>query len=281
MKAQVCPYLGLRGDSDTAFAYPSPANHCFRATTARSVKQDHQRKHCLSDNHVECKWFQGEAGQSQKHIKDIAHRSRQRSPGNRRLLVGIFATVIVAVVIFWLVLSWLGGNLATPPGVDSETPPTTLIENTKTPSPNTDLPSPSTTAVVPTPTMQVVHALDIPIGTQTPLVIHRVLEGESLPYLARHFNTTEEAIMTINYNLFLPLWSNAVIVIPLNQVNVNNLPMFEPYRVTESISLKALAAKFSADIEMLKVYNLVDSEHVFWVGEWVLIPHLRQATPVE
>jgi hypothetical protein len=129
--------------------------------------------------------------------------------------------------------------------------------------------------------MLVVHALESPIGTQKPLVIHQVREGENLSDMANLYNTTEDAITSLNYNFSLPLLPNAVIVIPLNQVNVNDLPLFEPYRVTQSISIQALAVKFSVDIDMLKVYNLVDPEYVFSVGEWVLIPHSRLATPIE
>ena len=280
MKAQVCPSLGLSDDSETSFSYPSPENHCFRAIPISALKLEYQRKYCLSGNHTECELFRGEAGRSPKHFSGAAHRSGRGSPTYRKLLLGLFILLGGAAGIAWLVLSRPGGILNPPPVINSEVPPTVSIENTKTPPPDTATPSPSFTIVMPTPTMLVVHALDVPIGTLNPLVIHRVSEGENLSSLARTYNTTNEAITALNYNLFYPpLWIDAVIVIPLNQVNVNDLPLFQAYQVTESIALRNLAANFSVDIEMLKVYNQVDSEYVFNVGEWVLIPHPRVATP--
>ena len=281
MKAQLCPYLGLRDDSDTAFSFPSTANHCFRLIPVTAVKLDHQREFCLSGKNPLCEVFRGEPGRSKKRFKDVVHRPRRVRQLIRNWLFWLFPTLIIMASIFGLVLIKPGRDLTSSPGINSEKTPTMLIESTKTPPLSTQVPSPSATVVVSTstPTMVVVRALDIPIGIQNPLVIHQVREGESMSFLAKHSNTTEEAIISLNYNLSLPLWPKVVIVIPLNQVYVNNLPLFEPYRVTEAISPQALAANFSIDIEMLMVYNLVDPEYVFTVGEWVLIPHLRIATP--
>lgn len=258
MKAQVCPYLGMRDDPETVFSYPSPANHCFRAVPDTVIKLDHQREFCLSDKHPLCHVYRGEPDRSKKRFKHVAHRSRQVPQWIRNSLVWLFPSMIVMASIIGLVLFYPGEAL--------------------TPF-NSGIPSPSSTMVMLTPPILIVHALDIPIGTQYPLVIHRVRTGETLSSMAMNFNTTEEAITSLNYNLFLPLWTNAVIVIPLNQNYVNNLPLFETYQVTESLSLQTLADRFSIDIEMLMVYNLVDPEYVFTVGEWVLIPHSRLATP--
>jgi hypothetical protein len=281
MKAQICPYLGLKDDSGTTFSYASAANHCFRITPVVSVKLDHQREYCLSSNHRHCELFRGEPGQSQKRTKDIARHSRRVRRWIRTLPVWLFLPLIVIASIFAVVLFMPDEALTTLPSINSEIPPTMVIERTKTPPRKTAISSPSASVVVHTPTMLVVHVLESPIGTQKPLIIHQVREGENLSDMANLYNTTEDTITSLNYNFSLPLLPNAVIVIPLNQVNVNDLPLFEPYRVTQSISIQALAVKFSVDIDMLMVYNLVDPEYIFTVGEWVLIPHSRLATPTE
>jgi hypothetical protein len=157
--------------------------------------------------------------------------------------------------------------------------PSVSIESTRTPIPDRPAPSPTPTKVVITPTLMDGHGLEVPIGTLTPLVIHRVGVGDNLMTMASTYNTTEEAITSINYNLSLPLWPNLVIVIPLNQVDVTRLPQFEPYQATESLSLQALADRFTCDSELLGIYNQVDQDYIFTVGEWVLIPHLRLETP--
>jgi hypothetical protein len=280
MKAQACPYLGLKDDSGTTFSYASAANHCFRVTPVVSVKLDHQHEFCLSSHHHRCELFRGGPGKSRVHRKVIARRSRRVRRWISNQLVFIFPTLIILVSI-------IGLTLFKPPegsGSSTETsttiPPSATIENTRTTIPKRPTPSRTSTKVVTTPTMMDVHGLEVPIGTLTPLVIHRVGVEDSLMNMAKNYNTTEEAITSLNYNLSLPLWPDLVIVIPLNQVDVTNLPQFEPYQVTESLSLQALADRFACDIELLRFYNLVDQEYIFKIGEWVLIPHLKLATPI-
>ena len=273
LDAQVCPCLGLKDDPETSYSFPSHANHCFRSGSCTALRLDYQRKCCLSGDHTECELFRAAAGVFPKRFIGTAHRSWQLSSAFRKFLLGLFVILGVTGALVWLILSGPGGIPASSPGVNPQDPLTPIIENTFTPPQNTAVPSPSSTVRLPTSTLLVLHALDVPIGTLTPLVIHQVSEGESLEVLASHFNTTSEAIIAINYDFFLPLWPNALIVIPLGQVNVIDLPQFEPYHVKEAISLNDLAADLSVDIEMLKVYNLVGSDHVFAVGDWVLIPH--------
>ena len=279
MKAHVCPYLGLKDDSGTTFSYASAANHCFRVTPVVSVKLDHQHEFCLSSNHHRCELFRGEPGKSREHLKEIARRSRRVRRWIRNQFVFIFPTLIVLASIVGLILFKPAEGPGSSPEMSPTISATVSIESTRTPIPDRPTPSPTPTKVVITPTSTDIHGLEVPIGTLTPLVIHRVGVGDNLTNMANTYNTTEEAITSLNYNLTLPLWPNLVIVIPLNQVDVTNLPQFEPYQTTESLSLQALADRFTCDIELLKIYNLVDQEHIFTVGEWVLIPHLRLATP--
>ena len=280
MKAHVCPYLGLKDDSGTTFSYASAANHCFRVTPVVSVKLDHQHEFCLSSHHHRCELFRGGPGKSREHRKVVARRSRRVRRWIRNQLVIIFPTLIVLLSIIGLILF----NPAEGPGSSTEMsttiPPSATIENTQTPRPVRPTPSRTSTKAVITPTLTDVHGLEVPIGMLTPLVIHRVGVEDSLMNMAKIYNTTEEAITSINFNLSLPLWPNLVIVIPLNQVDITNLPQFEPYQVPESLSLQDLADRFACDIELLIFYNSVDQDYIFKIGEWVLIPHLKLATPI-
>jgi LysM repeat protein len=281
MKAHVCPHLGLKDDPDTAFAYASPANHCFQPASPTAIKLDHQRRFCLSGRHPACEVFRSEPGQSPKDLKTVTRRSRREPIKIRSLLLWIFPTLIVLAGII-AVVHFLPGMFSPIPTLVSTQASTNIVmENTITPLATTAIPSVTITLPSITPTLVVVHALDVPIGTLTPLVIHRVKGGESLPLMARSYNTTEEAIKAINYNLTMPLWPNMVIVIPMNQADVRDLPFFEPYLIVENITPQALAERLTVDVVMLREYNLVSPETVLMIGEWVLIPHARQATPTE
>jgi hypothetical protein len=279
MKARVCQYLGLKNDSDTALSYPSPANHCYRINPVTPIKIDHQEEFCLSGKHRLCLIYQGEPGRSKKNLKVVARRSRRLPYWIRHAGTWLFPSLVVLASIIALVL-FLSQKQSDPSvGMISEIPPTHSIESTKTFLPPTPTSSLTLTPVVTLPAMVIVHALEVPIGTQTPLLIHRVKAGESLALIAKTYNTTEEAITSLNYNLSLPLWPNLVIVIPLNQVDVINLPQFQAYEILESLSLKDLEYLTASDFESLLFYNSVEAGHVFMAGEWVLIPHLRQPTP--
>jgi hypothetical protein len=279
MKAHVCPYLGLKDDSDTALAYPSPANYCFRTTPVIAIKLDHQREFCLSGKQRLCALFQGEPVPSRARVREVSRRSKRLRHWIRNLLVTLFPTLLVLAGIVAFVLLKPGPAPTSPPFTFTEIPPTLLVERSRTPLIYTPIPSPSITLVETAPPLMVVHALEVPIGSQPSLVIHQVSPGESLASMAQNYGTTEAAITSINYGLSLPLWPNAVIVIPLNLSDVSGLPQFEPYHLTEDLSLQALADRFSTDIELLRVYNLVNLDQVFTAGEWVLIPHPRLATP--
>jgi hypothetical protein len=278
MKGKVCPFLGLKDDSDTALAYPSPANHCFRSNPPIAIKLDHQREFCLSGNHRLCGLFQGKPWDSKTRGKNVLRRSRRLRRWFRNLFLWLFPSLFVLASLIGLVLIEPVEDPIVSSRSSSKIPPTLMIGLTQTPALTTPTPSPSFPTIGTPPTILVSHMLEVPIGTQTPLVIHKVKEGESLALMAKTYNTTEEAIASLNYNLSLPLWRDRVIVIPLNQVEVNNLPQFEAVEVLKSLSLQDLVYLVACDIELLRIYNQVDPGYIFKTGDWVLIPHIRMAT---
>jgi len=54
MAGITCPYLGIKDDSETALAYPSQWNCCFRGGSPVALEVEHQRKYCLSTAYVGC-----------------------------------------------------------------------------------------------------------------------------------------------------------------------------------------------------------------------------------
>jgi hypothetical protein len=119
--------------------------------------------------------------------------------------------------------------------------------------------------------------LDQPIGSDYKFVIHRILEGESLNQYASKYNTSIEAILTINYDLRTPVWVDEVVIIPVGFTNVSELPAFEAYEVPRAnMSLKVLALSFGVSLKDLRYYNAIDMDESLQVGDWLLIPHPRQ-----
>lgn len=58
MTGIICPYLGIYDDAETALAYPSPSNRCYRPPKPASVSNPHQDQYCLSGAYTRCPIFQ-------------------------------------------------------------------------------------------------------------------------------------------------------------------------------------------------------------------------------
>ena len=54
MSGVTCPYLGIADDAETALAYPSQWNCCFRKGNSTSVSLEHQRNYCLATAYAGC-----------------------------------------------------------------------------------------------------------------------------------------------------------------------------------------------------------------------------------
>ncbi|MEA3325750.1 MAG: LysM domain-containing protein [Chloroflexota bacterium] len=141
----------------------------------------------------------------------------------------------------------------------------------------TDPPPSPTKQLTSTPTdVKPVLTLDIPIGSEYQFIIHRVKEGESLQIFADLYNTSVEAIRAVNYDLIAPLWIDWLVIIPVNTTDVEDIPTFEPYQVeSDQITISELSKQLSTQLEDLLLYNNLDSEHVLYQGEWLLIPRER------
>ncbi|MGB8214213.1 MAG: LysM domain-containing protein [Anaerolineales bacterium] len=155
--------------------------------------------------------------------------------------------------------------------------PPTQVQNT--PTPTFTLTSPSIPTKVTTPTTESPHVLETPIGIVYKLVIHRVQPGESLESIASHYWTTVDAIAAINYHIPSPLLVNWLLIVPINQTDVQGLPVFEAYTVKTSVLVETLTQQLSIDPTMFKLYNGLNDGEILSAGEWVLVPHMATATP--
>jgi hypothetical protein len=120
--------------------------------------------------------------------------------------------------------------------------------------------------------------LEQPVGSDYKFVIHKILYGENLGQLASRYNTSVEAILAVNYDLKVPVWENALVVIPVGFTNTYGLPAFEAYEVPRAnIPLDVLALSFGVSLKDLRYYNDIDMSEALRIGDWLLIPHSKPA----
>jgi LysM repeat protein len=288
---KVCPYLGLLQDSKTPAIFPSERNCCYRAQPPRLVLETHQQAHCLGESHQACPVFldpEDSSGRDFFYTQDMSRQGKSFIPYALAFLI-----LLVLALAAWLYRDTLFGvqaaaqppapaMIATPLQAASQEPTmapadsgplaTLLVTPTVTPRPTDTPPAPAETASTTPP-----PGLGSPIGTNPPLVIHRVSSGESLTTISRLYGTTETAIRAVNLLLPIPVWENWLIVVPYQTEDVANLPLFEVYQVnTDGQMVSSLAKQLNVDASLMAQYNNLDENDFFANGQWVLVPHTRR-----
>jgi len=282
---QVCPFLGLSDDPETALSFPSPHNRCYHAKQALSVNLEFQRSYCLVANHISCEEYNSDAANPlppNSRNGDTDTRKKSIFPG---VLIVFLAFAVVALV-FWQVLPHFFSGW----GLSKHLPEVSLPVNSTVVAMQTPSILPTKAQDTPTPTILVMnvpaipsqtftattrspHVLETPIGVEYKLVIHRVVAGESIMSIASQYWTTVEAIHAVNYSIPNPLLIGTLIIIPINQTDVHGLPAFGVYEVKTDISVRALAQQLSIDPALLELYNGLGNSESLSSGDWVLVPH--------
>lgn len=311
---RTCPSLGLRDDSYTSLAFPSVWNCCHRARPIVPPILKHQGEFCLSEKYQQCPVFlKQQTGPLSEHIRAPRSRVKKfRGFSHRNTAIALVSLGVIFLLGWGFMTDWsfpLAVTDATPTAsittvtIAAATPlptetaaptPTRTHIATVTDSPGkvtvpptstttrTSIKTPAfthTATLVPTAFSTVSlskHQLEVPIGTNKKFVIHKVLIGESLSQYADEYNTSLEAIVMINYDLWIPLWVDKLVIIPLGFTEVANLPTFEAYEVTKAgKSLETLAQELGVAVDDLKYYNAIGTAESLLVGDWLLIPRPR------
>lgn len=169
-----CPHLGIVDDPATAFAFATPANHCFSSRRPDTIELHHQQSFCLTDRHTACPLYQeainnahGSAPvQSNERLLAAVARLRKALavtlPGSTVTVGGVLASTLFALLLFGLlyigldrtnVLSSLGdgsdNGIVQDPVAEAPTTDQPLVVLDADP---TATPSPSPTAAPPTAT---------------------------------------------------------------------------------------------------------------------------------
>jgi hypothetical protein len=108
-------------------------------------------------------------------------------------------------------------------------------------------------------------------------VIHRIKGGESLNMFADRYYTTVDVIEGLNFELYVPIRNESVIVIAPGLRQTSVLPAFDTLEVQQpGATLSSLAAKVGVPLEALAEYNNFGPDCQTIVG-WLVIP--REVTP--
>ena len=124
------------------------------------------------------------------------------------------------------------------------------------------------------------HNLDVTFGSNPVFVIHQLERGDNLKMLAPQYQTTENAILAINYHLTTPVQPGWFIVIPVGTSNVTNVPPFEPYQASGVVTTTAeMARQLGTDPQLLLQYNAFVEPCMLFSG-WMIVPRTQgTATP--
>ncbi len=291
----MCPHIGLKDDPATSLGYPSAWNYCHRAKPIAVAGLDHQRTYCLSAKHMLCPLFlepEGTPMPAELQAQDLEPHRRSRAM--RTTVSALVVLAVLVAVVVWQGIARGFFFLPSQPGESTSTP--TLTELSASPSEANLTLTPTggatptglgptlvpTKTPLPTPTTQPVLklALETPLGLNKEFIIHRMVEGESLDRLTSRYGTTVAAIQAVNYYLPSPLLINYTVVIPLESIDVQGLPAFQPYMVVAGMTVDEFAQSISVDTSTLSYYNGLTAAYRLSPGDWLLVPR-EKINPIQ
>jgi len=86
-----------------------------------------------------------------------------------------------------------------------------------------------------------------------------------------------DAITAANEPLLMPIRDDSYIVIPYKQADISKITPLIAYRIEfEDKSVMYIAERLGFDAQLVADLNAVPLEHVFIVGEWVLLPKISE-----
>lgn len=107
------------------------------------------------------------------------------------------------------------------------------------------------------------------------MLLHKIGGGDSLNRYENLYGTSVAAIIGVNLPFPIPLRTDRVLVIPLDVMEVGNLPVFEPIQVSNrNTAIQTMAFKVSADLLAFEKYNDFDESCKDFIG-WVVAPRER------
>ncbi len=297
-----CPFLGLKEDSETYFGFPTPANYCYQLKKPDAINPAYQERVCLTPNHRSCpvynKEWKGRLPAGIRHNRKII----RWQPYYWTVLL----TATFLMFIAWFVVNfpeeWLATKTEKPVSayalIQSPTATPTFTP-TATPSPiptstQASRSTPSATATqqvtaTQTPGTMATSTPDLPtpgpdfmtpFGADGTYLLHQVAYGDSLPKLAKKYNTHRDVITKIN-GLVLneSLQPNQVIVIMPGTKDPAETERLTIIQLDHETPIKEIAYQYSVTVGELRTYNDLGPGETIPEGRWLIFPH-RNVTPI-
>ena len=275
--SHVCPHLGLSDDATTSLGFPSKSNYCHNSNPVSRPRLKHQEQFCLGGKYGQCPLFLSEqAIPLPEELKAPTHKASDNTKKtNQRNVAIAISAVVVILAVGWGILQSQQSTAITVAVIPTLPTPTAESLTTNTPVMT------STPALVSTPTNPAAaQRLDTIFGEENKFVVHKVVEGENLTQIASAFETSIDAILTINYIQTYPIWVGSILLVPVKSIDASKYPGIEQYLPAEQdrgISVDELAAKLQVDAQELRLYNgWTNSWDRPIVGEIVLVPRPRR-----
>jgi LysM repeat protein len=286
-----CPFLGIKDDPNTLFDYPISSNFCHRCKPIAIPAFDHQRNYCLTVAYKTCPIFRGKL--DGPFPPSLKYRRGQNKFHHWKKLFSILFPVILltTIIVSLLILGKMKPGMPSPTMVNLTQPQIIVTSSPSTTAQLTDIVTNDVQAqetLTPFRTFdpnisstQAPISLDVPFGNTYKFIIHRIARGETLALFAQEYGTTSEAIIKVNYQLPTTIWEGYLIIIPVNNEDVDGLPSFKAYTLSEnSITLEKLAEKLHYDVDVLATYNGIDADYLLSSGDWLLLPHINNSPKV-
>jgi hypothetical protein len=136
--------------------------------------------------------------------------------------------------------------------------------------------SPSAVPPKPTRAKACGHQLDEPFGVGRQFIIHRVRQADSLEGYETTYRTSLAAIQGVNAQAAVPLRPDQIIVIPVNQQTIDEVPLFDAYQLSERDTTVGKVASMlaSTNLNEFLLYNGISTTCPYFSG-WVLAPRER------
>jgi hypothetical protein len=296
-----CPYLGTHDDPSIHYRFTTPSNYCCRPDPAEAVSIPQQGEICLTREYINCPVYQpGWEGSLPPELSRIREKEKPKYNIPPNLWIWVLAGLGLIFILILVLVNPFGikfNNQVDPVTViplPSNTP--TIVQEAVVPVPS-DLPvatntppNTATPSITPSPTSTLSVTPSIPTPgpfQETPFItnrtylIHQINEGESIPLLSNHYQTSPDVIRTVNalrlkYG-FLP---DLMIIIMPGQIDVGELEALNLIYLETEVFISDFASQNGLTVEEVRVLNGLGPGETIPSGRWLIYPEREiLATP--
>lgn len=281
IEPRICPYLGVLGDPQSRFSYPSRAHLCHAGKPAR-IDLAYQTQYCLGGRYESCARYQRAEGAGSGSRSTGHHRAGRPV----RLWAALGALLVVAVVSSLLAVAFATGILAPltgGPGTGTATdsaiqpivPPVASVEPTQQPLSTLSPALTAAASVTAAPSAAAsVTAAPTTAPVASPARIHVVQPGDSLLAIGNLYSVPWQLIAEEN-ELDDPsvIFVGQELVIPQSPG-----PGDVVHVVRRGETLASIAALYGLTPAELADANAIEDADIILVGQRLFIPGVV-ATP--